>query len=53
MDEILENEIKYQETLLRQYIRMSEISGVSSKRQEETINQILDSLSKLYKKRKK
>ena len=53
MDEILENQIKYLEELARQYTRISEVSGMSTKQQEETMNRLLDSLSELYKKRKK
>lgn len=53
MDEILEKQIKYLETLLKQYTRISDASGVSDRRREETINEMLDRLSELYKKRKK
>ena len=53
MDEILENQIKYLEELAKQYTRISEASGMSTKQQEETMNRLLDSLSELYKKRKK
>ncbi len=52
MDEILESQIKYLETLLKQYARISDASGMNDKRREETINGILDRLSELYKKRK-
>lgn len=52
MDEILENEIKFNEELIRQYQRLSELSGISTKRQSETIDRILDTLSELYKKRR-
>ena len=53
MDEILENQIKYLETLLKQYTKISELSGISDNRREETVNRILDKLSELYKLRKK
>lgn len=53
MDEVLENQIRYLETLLKEYTRISDVSGVSTRSQEETMNRILDSLSELYKKRKK
>lgn len=53
MDDILENEIKFKENLLRTYLRLSEKSGISTRRQQETMDALLDDLSKLYKKRKK
>lgn len=53
MDEVLENQIRYLETLLKEYTRISDVSGVSTRSQEETMNRILDRLSELYKKRKK
>lgn len=52
MDEILENEIKFNEELIKQYQRLSELSGISTKRQSETIDRILDTLSELYKRRR-
>lgn len=52
MDEILENQIKFLETLLKQYTKLSDASGISKQGQEETVNRILDKLSELYKKRK-
>lgn len=52
MDELLEMEIKFKEELLRQYKRISDISGMSDSTQEETINRLLDDLSELYKRRK-
>lgn len=53
MDDILENEIKFKENLLRTYLRLSEKSGICTRRQQETMDSLLDDLSKLYKKRKK
>lgn len=53
MDELLEQEIKYKETLLGVYIRLSKMSKANSKKYEATINAFLDDLSILYKKRKK
>ena len=53
MDDILENEIKYKETLLGVYIRLSKMSKANSQKYETTINAFLDDLSRLYKKRKK
>lgn len=42
MDELLEMEIKFKEELLRQYKRISDLSGMSDRAQEETINRLLD-----------
>lgn len=53
MDELLEMEIKFKEELLRQYKRISDLSGMSDRTQEETINRLLDDLSELYKRRSK
>lgn len=52
MDEILEMQIKFKEELLRQYKRISDLSGISDKSQEQTINRLLDELSELYKQRR-
>ena len=52
MDEILEMQIKFKEELLRQYKRISDLSGMSDSTQEQTINRLLDELSKLYKQRR-
>lgn len=52
MDEILEMQIKFKEELLRQYKVISDLSGMSNKAQEETIDRLLDELSELYKQRK-
>lgn len=52
-DDILENRIKFLENILKTYNRLSEESNVSWRSREETENEILDRLSKLYKKRKK
>lgn len=52
MDEILEMQIKFKEELLRQYKRISDLSGMSDATQEQTINRLLDELSKLYKQRR-
>lgn len=52
MDEILEMQIKFKEELLRQYKRISHLSGISDKSQEQTINRLLDELSELYKQRR-
>lgn len=53
MDELLEMEIKFKEELLRQYKRISDLSGMSDRAQEKTINILLDDLSELYKRRSK
>ena len=53
MDELLEQEIKYKETLLGVYIRLSKMSKANSQKYETTINAFLDDLSRIYKKRKK
>ncbi len=52
MDELLEMEIKFKEELLRQYKRISDLSGMSDRAQEKTINRLLDDLSELYKRRR-
>lgn len=52
MDEILEMQIKFKEELLRQYKRISDLSGMSDATQEQTTNRLLDELSKLYKQRR-
>jgi len=52
IDEILEMQIKFKEELLRQYKRISDLSGMSDATQEQTINRLLDELSKLYKQRR-
>lgn len=52
MDEILEMQIKFKKELLRQYKRISDLSGMSDATQEQTINRLLDELSKLYKQRR-
>ena len=52
MDESIEMQIKFKEELLRQYKRISDISGISETSQEETVNRLLDELSELYKKKR-
>ncbi len=52
MDETIEMQIKFKEELLRQYKRLSNLSGISDASQEATVNRLLDELSELYKKRK-
>lgn len=52
-DELLKMEIKFKEELLRLYKRISDLSGMSDRTQEETINRLLDDLSELYKRRSK
>lgn len=52
MDEILEMRIKFLETLLKRYQEISEKSGISFERQEETIDGLLKELQELYKQRK-
>ena len=52
-DEINENRIKFIENILTTYLRVSDKSNISWKRREETLNEALDKLSELYKKRKK
>lgn len=52
MDEAIEMQIKFKEELLRQYKRISDLSGISETSQEETINRLLDELSELYKKKR-
>lgn len=52
MDEILEMQIKFKEELLRQYKRISDLSGISDKSQEQTIDRLLGELSELYKQRR-
>lgn len=52
MDETIEMQIKFKEELLRQYKRLSDLSGISDASQEATVNRLLDELSELYKKRK-
>lgn len=52
MDEILEMQIKFKEELLRQYKRISDLSGISDKSQEQTIDRLLEELSELYKQRR-
>lgn len=47
-DFILENQIKYLETLLETYNRIAERSGRSWSEREETVNRILDRLQELY-----
>lgn len=50
---IVEMEIRKLEALLKVYTRVSEQSDISAHSQEETINNILDKLSELYKLKKK
>ncbi len=52
MNEAIEMQIKFKEELLRQYKRISDLSGISETSQEETINRLLDELSELYKKKR-
>ena len=49
----IEMRIKFLEELLHQYTEVSDKAGMSKRTQEETVNRILDKLSKLYKMRKK
>lgn len=53
MDDILEMQIKFKEELLRQYKRLSDLSGISNASQQATINKLLDELAKLYEERRK
>lgn len=53
MDEALETRIRFLETLLKRYNEISEISGISFKSQEETIDKMLKELETLYKQRNK
>lgn len=53
MDDILEKQIAFKEELLRTYMRMSQTSKRKGHTHELTIDEMLDDLSKLYKKRKK
>ncbi len=52
-DSIIDMEIRKYEAMLKVYKRLSDKSGISVSRQEETINNILDKLSELYKLKKK
>ena len=52
MNEAIEMQIKFKEELLRQYKRISDLSGISETSQEETINRLLDEFSELYKKKR-
>ena len=52
MDEILEKRIEFLETLLTRYRQISDRSGISYRSQSDTIDEMLDELSKLYKQRK-
>ena len=49
----IELRIKFLETLLTRYNQISEGSGISFRSQEETIDNLLDELKKLYEQRDK
>lgn len=53
MDEILENEIKFKEQILKEYMRLSKIAVDSSRDYEHTIDAMLQELQELYKQRRK
>ncbi len=52
-DDILEQQIKFQEELLRQYLEINKFRHGGKKSKNEVIDTALDELGKLYKKRKK
>lgn len=52
-DEILEQQIKFREELLRQYIEINKMRNGGKKSKNEVIDHALDELGKLYKRRKK
>lgn len=52
-DDILENQIRFYEELLRQYIDINKLRNGGKTSKDEVINRALDELGKLYKKRKK
>lgn len=47
----IESRIKFLETVLSQYRRLSELSNISFRTQEGTIDEMLDELKKLYEER--
>lgn len=51
-DEILENQIKLLEQMLKEYMRIAKLSGQDPFK-SQTVNNMLDKLSELYKQRKK
>lgn len=53
MDDILENQIRLKEQILKEYIRLSKSSEGNQRRFEATIDKMLDELGELYKRRKK
>ncbi len=53
MDDILEKRIEFLETMLTRYRQISDRSGISYRSQSDTIDEMLDELSKLYKQRKR
>lgn len=52
MDEILENQIRFKEQILKEYIRLSKGSSANRRKFERTIDKLLDELQKLYRQRK-
>ena len=52
-DDILEQQIKFREELLRQYIEINKIRNGGKQSKNEVIDHALDELGKLYKRRKK
>lgn len=52
-DDILEQQIKFREELLRQYIEIIKLRHGGKQSQNEVIDTALDELEKLYKRRKK
>lgn len=52
-DDILEQQIKFREELLRQYIEINKMRNGGKKSKSEVIDHALDELGKLYKRRKK
>lgn len=52
-DDILEQQIKLREELLRQYIEINKMRHGGKKSKNAVIDHALDELEKLYKKRKK
>ncbi|MBO4906212.1 MAG: hypothetical protein J5486_04135 [Bacteroidaceae bacterium] len=51
MDEILEMQIKFREQILREYLRLSELSKANKRQVEQKVDELLDELQKLYKQR--
>lgn len=52
MDEILENQIRFKEQILREYLRLSRFSVTNQKRYKDTIDRMLEDLEVLYKQRR-